>query len=264
MKKIILILLGSGLCGCTSLSVFQPTVMNEIPEISSGTNLSSFDFGWTSGYNYTSTTDASRRPPLWDSSIKNDTSPSARARFPVGKIPAEIIGGIFITGALVMFKYQFLGPTINNAKKGDVSLAFLLQGSTSSTSTKSGDQNGLFGSGGNHWEAKISSNSLDTSLLLGVRALDSLLLYTGGLASLSTVESKINQDRSTDGLSAGGHYEAGAHIQRSGPVLGLLFSMNQRVSLHIEGNYLSSNISEPGISLPAATNATASLRFDLN
>lgn len=256
------------LLGCTSLTIYQPTGINEIPEVSSGGPGNSFDIEGDNGYEYTAINDASRRPPRWDPSVKAANGLAdgiaGRIRFPFENKKTELLLGGYAVGVFGIFKYQFVGPHFFQAKKGDFSLAFLTKISSSLTIPKSGSQDGLFGSGGNPWEAKINANGIDGSLIAGYRAKDDLLFYTGGLVSASTITAHIKQKVSDDGKDQGGDYDFGDHVQRSGPVLGVLFQISQRASLHIEGTYLKTNFSQPGLSLDPQTNAAANFRIDLD
>lgn len=263
MKKYLLIFLSLSFSGCASLSVFQPTGLQEIPEISDSKGYS-FDFGTVSGYSYTATSDASRRPPTWDNSVESTSRLSGRIRFPVGRHPLELGLGIYNYGGFGLLKYQFLGPFRAQAKKGDFSFSFVGKASASANLTKTGDQDGTFGSGGNPWEAKISATAVDAGVLLGWRAADSFLLYGGGLKSFSTVEAFIDQKKSNDGLNAGGKYEFGDHVERWGPVLGLLYSINPRFSIHLEAMDLISSFQQPNMSLDHETRTNIILRFDPN
>jgi hypothetical protein len=262
--RCLLLILQLVLLGCANLSVYQPTGLHEIPEISGSTPGNSFDLGVGTGYNYEATSDASVRPLIWNPSAHSSNRLFGRIRFPLQKYNVELGAGAYVNGIFGLFKYQFLGPNFFEAKKNDMSLALLARVSASAGYTQSGDSNGLLGGTGYPWKGEINARDMAVSLVYGFRVQDSFLLYGGGLYSASIVNAHVKHSSSTDGTSPAADYDFADKVNRSGPVLGFLYNVNNRFSLHIEATYLNSALPESNVTLDPECNLAGILRFDLN
>lgn len=152
----------------------------------------------------TTTLDASDRPPTWDNI--NDGTGLMALGLNYGLIENLQIGLALTTdiGLTGQVAYQFLGKPWAEAQPG---WSALVHGDLAYTSaSKSGDQNGNFGSGGYPWKATINMSALGAGLSAGYRWNATWMAFAGASYESFGVTTKINQDANSDGSSPGGSY----------------------------------------------------------
>lgn len=194
---------------CSNLTVVQPNPSIENPELRGARSQFGFQLGSYTGHEYTSTGDASRRPPV----LNEAQLEQAETSFSAG------LGYEFLERFRVSFdldplralpqlkaQWQWLGPGSYEAKQGDWSSSIGFQLS-SSNARKTGDQGGVLGPSGFPWEGEIRGTQSSLMLSVGHRVLDHLLFFVGGALGQMSVRTKISQQPSSDSSSQGGIYE---------------------------------------------------------
>jgi hypothetical protein len=247
--------------GCTTLTFYQPTGLQEIPEIANTDPGKSIDAGMVPTIEYAGTQDASTRPFKFTPSAAAGRAHFARVRFPIKNEDIEFAGGLFSTGGLFgSFKYQFWGPKFGLGVEGDTSFAFVGQASISAVNTRTGSGKGEE-SGGYPWEAKISGSQAGGALLFGWRLDRYILFYGGPYASYTNVEATVNQGVSSNQLDRGSDNKLNDYFIRYGPSFGTLFKLSPRVSAQIEGTYLMTKIGQP-ITVDPESHVAVIFRWD--
>jgi len=189
------------LSSCSNLSTKLTTATISPSEITAD-GTSRLDVMSAPSQNYTSTSDASARPPTFTANTYSE----------------RILSGTFVH--TFWNRVQFgLGLNSDFALLGSVQLQLLGEpnkegfnstlgvSSDFSSFSKSGDQKGTFGPGGYPWKASISQNTNSAQFAIGYRFNPNVLPFIGYSQSSHSIKSKIDQSVSTDNSDQGGSYE---------------------------------------------------------
>lgn len=180
--------------------------------------------------------DASQRPPSRPSCVSCTHSTSSTLLPALGYVPLKwfsLSGGFVMQptfdplfdGVWLSGRVQVVGPTGLTRENSKWSVTVDARGGSQGGSS-SGDQKGQFGPGGYPWKATREGGFASATLSLGYSVRESFTPFIGLGFGSSNTKVKVDQDRSSDGTSAGGSYESsssavfsvyGAGIQFGGP-----------------------------------------------
>jgi len=203
------------LSSCSNLSTKLTTATISPSEITADGS-TRLDVMSSPSQNYTSTSDASARPPTFSANTYSE----------------RILSGTFVH--TFWNRVQFgLGLNSDFALLGSAQLQLLGEpnkeglNSTLGVSTdfssfsKSGDQKGTFGPGGYPWKGSISQSTFTTQFALGYRLNQNFLPFIGYSQSNHSIRSKIDQSVSTDNSDQGGSYDKTESASSKAAGLGL-------------------------------------------
>lgn len=229
------------LCNCTSLSVKVPGPLVLPPELTSkgkgGLGVVAAD-EYTPEFSFTP--DASRRPPdLTRPTLQTSTAINARAAYGFADwIEASLRIQPFASAEF----WNGLGLTVQMMAIGDSnSEGFRLSpfvGAMRSSTSISGDQNGLFGPGGFRWNASAVATTLTAGLSLGYRLTGtSSLIYTAFSVASHNVDGSIEHSPADNGSDSGANYNLNSTRGSStSAALGAMFGDKVRLVLELRHN----------------------------
>jgi len=189
--------------GCSQLQSNIPDPTVESPLIMKPMGSIGLSLGTRPGHSYIFTSDASRRPPnLTSPEIESSSflyaggSYSFTDRFQLG---VEIFP--LNAGMEPNFKWQVLGDGVSGAQLSfNGALGFFY-------SSKTGDQNGTFGSGGHNWKGSAQGGTARFGFSLGYFLRENFLPYFGAAAGTLKTDATIDHDLSSDGGSPAASYK---------------------------------------------------------
>ena len=211
------------LTACSHISVITPVATISPSEISGNAGVNAI-LEVNPSRTQDITDDASARPPTFDSS--NDSSYLSTARLNIG-LWDKIQFGLGVTsdiGLVGHLDYQFLGKPWDESSEG-FSAATHLKAFYSSTS-RSGDQKGVFGPGGYNWKASATLNAIEVGASVGYRWNKSVMGFIGYSINFFNIASNIDQDPNSDGTDHGGSYFYKNNGSSSATGLGFLLGTN--------------------------------------
>lgn len=194
--------------------------------------------------NYKVSSDASRRPPdIASPKVERSAAASVHGSVSLAeKLDFSVKTTIGRSPTMFALKYQILGSSLAESKKGDLSLA--VSGAYGfGSSRNSGDQNGEFGPGGYGWNGQINSGVSDVALIAGTRLSETGLFYGSVFYTNYRLDSRISHAASDNGTSPAAEYSVGANGYQRGANLGFAIFPNTNTIFKIEGVYADVDLS---------------------
>jgi len=203
------------LSSCSNLSTKLTTATISPSEITAD-GTSRLDVMSSPSQNYTSTSDASARPPTFTASSYSERILTGtfvhtfwnRVQFGLG-----LNSDFAILGTI---QFQLLGEPNKEGFNSTLGVS-----SDFSSFSKSGNQKGTFGPGGYPWKASISQNTTSAQFAMGYRLNPNVLPFIGYSQNSHSIKSKIDQSVSTDNSDQGGSYEKSESASSKAAGLGL-------------------------------------------
>lgn len=209
--KICLAFLALALTACsTSLKVAIPNARVESPLVVGDAG----DFGYRFGAGPSSTyrlTDRANERPVPDLGTAERLSESVSVFGAGTYLLTEGLEGSFgasESGTQAQLKYQFYGPSLENAADGDVVASVYMTYARNGNSIN-GDQKDTFGAGGYKWRANASATSVQGGVSIGKRIAPDRWAYLGLAHARENIDGTIDQDAADGGASPEAHYRIG-------------------------------------------------------
>ncbi len=203
MKKFLKIFfLSFILSSCTTLDIRIPLASIKSPELPTA-GLSEVNIATLPAKLFTSTNDASKRPPIFVSTVEQSNLLNAEYNYALTDGLLIGAGANIDFGFSLQAQYQFVNS--NNwlaSVYGDVSY---------DNTQRSGDQNGTFGPGGYNWKGNLSASGIHMGTSIGYRFNEHIMSYVGFAYNSFSTKTDITQDVSNDGLDPGGSYKDSSH-----------------------------------------------------
>lgn len=199
MKKIfILTLFSLGLSSCGTLYVNVPLAQIKSPDTHPGQRFE-INASYVPSKVYTSTEDASDRPPTLISKVED--SYITKGDFNFTPVEGLLLGGGLSTemGLTAQAQYQFL-----QSKTGWIASIYV--DAYYNETRRNGDQNGDLGPSGYNWNGKLSVMGGDLGLSAGYALNEHFLIYFGVAGNSFALNTDIKHDVSNDGTDQGGTY----------------------------------------------------------
>ncbi len=235
MKHITLLLVLS-ITSCTSLYVKIPMAVIKAPSVitkdAKEVNLSAAPVK-----KFSTTNDASRRPPVLISDAANDTVIKGDFNFSVLDHLYYGAGVNSDFGLNMQAEYNFINTT-SEIQQGWLANVYTVI--YYDNTSRKGDQNGLLGPGGNNWKGNISLLGGYLGSSAGYRFNKYFMTYAGLAINNFSTKTEINQDVSSDGFNLGGQYKQQTAGNNRSLGLGFQFDMSM---LHLRPGIMWTNFS---------------------
>jgi hypothetical protein len=200
-KMLLLSLLASSLCACTSVVVNTPYPQIETPMVPGRTTFG-FNVNGESGRTVKFSDDAAKRPPDWDNVQVQPTTDLNNSLFLGIGSRLQLGGqyGFFTHMPFATAKIQLLGSPRMTAKAGNFSLAAYGRSGWQSNNG-SGNQATEFGPGGFPWKSTANLGVMGYGGSAGIHISDDTMIFGGVAYDSYRASAKITQDASSDGTS---------------------------------------------------------------
>lgn len=254
--------LSTFLTACSALQVDMTMNRFDLPETNGLTgSRAQLNLQAETAQTYKATQDASRRPPdLSAPNVNRTAAASVNGNVSLAeKLDFSIKTTIGRSPTMFALKYQLLGASLTESKKGDWSLAVSGAYGFGSSRTN-GDQNGDFGPGGYGWDGRLNSTVSDVAVLAGNRLSDTALFYGSIFYSNYRLESRIRHSQSDNGSSPAAEYNVTDNGFQRGANLGFAIMPNPNTIFKIEGVYSDLDIT-PGRDWSWGYGASVGWRF---
>jgi hypothetical protein len=134
-------------------------------------------------------------------------------------------------------KLKLLGDSYSESKAGNFVLSITGAVGTTPWAEGQGDQDGLFGPGGNGWHWNSSNETLDGAVIAGYRLTEVVLVYGGTFYSKYWFNADIHQDPAVNGSSGAADFIYGGSGLQTGYNLGLEFRITHHFFIMAEAYY---------------------------
>lgn len=249
MKKISLPIALLLLSACADLEIHSPLPTVEPPLTVGKKGQLAVDGGVQQNARLVVTDDASARPPNLTGQ-RGSQSGSVFGGAIMGLSERLDLGARLALPGILRFRalWQILGEGRSARKPGDWSFG-VFSSLSYSQRKESGDQDGLFGPGGNPWEAEVKSSAFDGGFSVGYQWGEKTALFTG--FAVGTYKGEFEIDQKATNSDPGGVYSDSFNGHAHTVSLGATFG--QETILALVGSYHESQLAgtneEYGVSL---------------
>ncbi|MCB0362303.1 MAG: hypothetical protein KDD35_06260 [Bdellovibrionales bacterium] len=206
---LLMTILALAIVGCQSLSITLPAPRIEAPQVAQAHSLVIGGRSDVAG-DFKATNNAGARPPdLSAASLESYVLFGPHIEYGLfdwlsGGLEVAT-SGLSSLAFLAKIKFQLLGSSISQRNSGLQMSVWARSGFV--TSSKSGDQESTFGSGGSPWSGTLDDYLTGGGLSIGYRTSAGVLLYTGIAHDQHKLTAKVDQKAESDNSDPGGVYK---------------------------------------------------------